>query len=67
MSTTDKTTQTIDEVVTALTALVSVAPSIIAIVNAIKQNGAVSLADLEALQATRQAAVEEASKALTGE
>lgn len=61
------TEKTIDDVVEALTALVAVAPSIISIVNTIKTEGSISLADLKALQSTRQAAIAEADKALSGD
>jgi hypothetical protein len=60
------TEKTIDDIVHALTAVAAVAPSIIAIVNTVKANGSITLAELQALQATRHDAVAEADKALGG-
>lgn len=62
-SNTDTVTQ---DIITALTGLISVAPQIISIVNTIKSNGSITLDEMNAIMGTRQAAVAEADKALEG-
>ncbi len=62
----NSTENTINDVVQALEGLVAVAPSIIAIVNTIKTNGAITLDEMNQLMATRQAAVAEADQKLGG-
>jgi hypothetical protein len=60
------TEKTIDEVIQGLEGLISIAPSIIAIIQTVKTNGSISLDQMNALMGTRQAAVAEADAALNG-
>lgn len=60
------TEKTVNDVVIALEGLVSVAPSIIAIINTIKSNGSITLDEMNQLMATRHAAVVEAEQKLGG-
>lgn len=62
----DNTSEIIDEAVQGLEGLLAIAPSIIAIINTIKTNGSITLDQMNALMATRQAAVIQADKALSG-
>jgi hypothetical protein len=63
MSSTDKT---IAEVIQGLEGLVAVMPSVISIIQTIQTNGSITLDQMNALMATRQAAVADADKALSG-
>ena len=60
------TEKTINQVTDILEGLLAVAPSVIAIINTIKTNGSITLDQMNALMETRQAAVAEADKALSG-
>jgi hypothetical protein len=60
------TEKTIDEVIQGLEGLIAIAPSVIAIIQTVKTNGSISLDQMNALMATRQAAVAEADAALSG-
>lgn len=60
------TEKTVSDVLLALEGIVEVAPALVQIISTIKNNGQITLDELNQIMATRQAAVAAADTALTG-